>query len=215
MSSPDQAPGADEDPPLLGEPLAVELANSLYRSPHEHRDFLSTPTAVRYWFSVAEPAASLALPREITPELCKDLRNLRDAVRALLEHADRSHGPDRAPYGPAAAGAVEVLHASAHRASTHVVLGTGPGGGGTGGGTGWTLAHDGTPDDVLVTAVASRCILFLGGPDREHVRVCARPDCPMLFVRRHRARRFCHESCAHSLRQARYYRTRTARTSTP
>ncbi len=212
MSGPDQGPGADEDPPLLGEPLAVELANSLYLSRHERLDFLATPTAVRHWLSVAEPAAGLALPPDITPELCRDLRNVRDAVRAVLERAAEGPGPDRAPYGPVAAQAVEVLHASARRADTHVVLGTGSGGDG---GSGWTLTHHGAPDDVLVAAVATRCILFLGGPHKELVRVCARPDCPMLFVRRHRARRFCHESCAHSLRQARYYRARTARTSAP
>lgn len=209
MSSPGDPPATDEEPPLLGEQFAVELANSLYRSRHEHLDFLGTPTAVRSWFSLAEPAADLAVPRNISSELVRDLRSVRDAVRALLEHAAAAPGQARPPYGPEAASAVRTLEASARGACAHVVLVAAAGSGGTG----WTLAHDGPPDDVLVAAVASRCILFLGGADIDEVRVCARPDCPMLFVRRHRARRFCHESCAHSLRQARYYRARTARTA--
>jgi predicted RNA-binding Zn ribbon-like protein len=201
------SPAADDDVPLLGEEFAVELANSLYLTPHESLDFLSTPAAVRCWFSLAEPASALVVPLEVTARLAKDLCGVRDAVRALLAHAAAAPGRDRPPHGPDAATAVETLHASARRAGAHVVLRTAH----DGARTSWALEHTGRPEDVLVAAVASRCLLFLGGPHLDDVRVCARPDCPMLFVRRHRARRFCHESCAHSLRQARYYRARTTR----
>lgn len=204
-------PAADDDVPLLGEEFAVELANSPYRTPHESLDFLSTPAAVRNWFSLAEPASAFVVPPEVTAGFAKDLRGVRDAVRALLARAAAAAGRDRPPHGPDAASAVETLHASARRAGAHVVLRTAP----DGAPTGWALEHTGRPEDVLVAAVASRCLLFLGGPDLSHVRVCARPDCPMLFVRRHGARRFCNESCAHSLRQARYYRARTSRAPAP
>ncbi|MDI6104788.1 ABATE domain-containing protein [Actinoplanes sp. NEAU-A12] len=209
MSGPVAQPAAKEELPLLGEEFAVEFANSLYRSPHEHLDFLATPPAVRSWFSLAQPAAGLTLPREVSAELARDLRSVRDAVRALLEHAAAVRGPARPPYGPETATAVQTLHASARRARAHLILEASAGSEGPG----WTLSHEGPLPDVLVAATASRCILFLGGEDIGNVRICARPGCPMLFVRRHRARRYCHESCGHNLRQARYYRARTVRTA--
>ena len=209
MSGPVTQPATKEELPLLDEEFAVEFANSLYRSPHEHLDFLETPPAVRSWFALAQPAAGLTLPQEVTAELVRDLRSVRDAIRTLLEHAAAIPTPARPPYGPEAATAVQTLHASARRACAHVVLDTAAGSQEPG----WTLAHDGSPPDVLVAVIASRCILFLGGEDIDNVRICARPNCPMLFVQRHRARRYCHESCGHSLRQARYYRARTARTA--
>jgi predicted RNA-binding Zn ribbon-like protein len=209
VSRPQDPAASHEMPPLLGEDFAVEFANSIYRSPYESLDFLETPAAVRSWFSQAQPAADLPLPQGITAELVRELRSVRDAVRTLLEHAAATPGSSGPPSGPEVASALETLHASARRACAHVALDTV-----RSGGTGWTLVHDGVPHDVLIAGIASRCILFLGGADIDDVRACARPDCPMLFVRRHRARRFCHESCAHNLRQARYYRARTARTAT-
>jgi predicted RNA-binding Zn ribbon-like protein len=95
-----------------------------------------------------------------------------------------------------------VLHGAARRAPGHLVLDLDEQSGPV-----WRLHHEGTADAVIVAAVASRCILFLGGEDAGRVRRCARPACPMLFVQHHRARRFCHDTCAHSVRQARYYRS--------
>jgi predicted RNA-binding Zn ribbon-like protein len=111
---------------------------------------------------------------------------VRDATRLLLGQAQ----------------AVEVLHRASRRAAGHLALDVGHDGASI-----WHLHHDGSDADVLVAAVASRCILFLGSDDVGRVRCCARAVCPMFFVQRHRARRFCHDSCAHTTRQARYYRS--------
>jgi predicted RNA-binding Zn ribbon-like protein len=124
---------------------------------------------------------------------------VRDAVRALLELAI---GPGSAVDSAAGELAVATLHTAARGAAAHVVLDLDA----DGRACGWTLRHDGSPQDVLTAELASRSILFLGGPDLGQVRRCARPGCSMLFVQRHRSRRFCHPSCAHGQRQARYYR---------
>jgi len=176
-----------DEMPLLGEPFAVEFANTRYVGEREDVDFLEHEVAVRTWFA---HASDLAVPSVLTAAA---LRDIRDAARLLLtELADGSPTLSTT--------AAEVLNAAARRAPGHLALDVG-------GPPSWGLKHDGTAEDVFVATVAARCILFLAGDDAGRVRRCARPACPLLFIQHHRARRFCSEQCAHSVRQARYYRT--------
>ncbi|MFD1529769.1 ABATE domain-containing protein [Pseudonocardia aurantiaca] len=194
-ASRDPSPTVDELP-LLGEVFAIELANSHYRGDHDDLDFLADADAVATWFAHAPAAAGVTVPRPLPTDAVAALRRVRDATRLLLGQA----ADDRR--SPAAAGAAEVLHSASRRAAGHLALDVGHDGA-----PAWHLHHDGSDTDVLVAATASRCILFLGGDDVGRVRRCARAGCPMFFVQRHRARRFCHDSCAHTTRQARYYRS--------
>jgi predicted RNA-binding Zn ribbon-like protein len=182
--------------PLLGETFAVELANSDHRTGHEDRDFLAAPEAIAAWFAHAPAAADIAVPTPLSSEIAAAVRGIRDATRLFLtETVDGHRAATRAD-------AAELLHREARRAAGHLALDID-------GATTWRLHHEGNVDDVFLAAVACRCILFLGGEDADRVQRCARPACPMLFVRRHRARRFCEDTCAHSVRQARYYRRHT------
>ena len=187
--------------PLLGEAFAVELANSDHRSGHEERDFLAAPEGVAAWFAHAPAAADLVVPAPLAPEVAAAVRGIRDATRLLLT----ATAADSADSAAARADAAELLHQEARRAAGHLALEIG-------GAPAWRLHHEGGVDDVFRAAVACRAILFLGGDDARRVRRCARPTCPMLFVAQHKARRFCHDTCAHSVRQARYYRRHTAAT---
>lgn len=185
--------------PLLGEAFAVELANSDHRTGHEDRDFLAAPEDVAAWFAHAPAAADLVVPAPLPPEVAAAVRGIRDATRLLLtETADGHRGATRTD-------AAELLHQEARRAAGHLALDVD-------GALTWQLHHEGEVHDVFLAAVASRCILFLGGEDAGLVQRCARSVCPMLFVTRHRARRFCSDTCAHSVRQARYYRRHTTAT---
>lgn len=185
-----------DDLPLLGEPFAVELANSHYVTSREDHDFLADPAAVRTWFRLAPAALGIVVPPHPSPDTVAAIRRVRDATRLFLTPSAEERSPS--PRVQAA----EVLHREARRAAGHLALDLDDGA------PRWHLHHEGGEQDVFVSATASRCILFLGGDDADRVRPCARPDCPMLFVQRHRARRFCGEPCAHSLRQSRYYRSR-------
>jgi predicted RNA-binding Zn ribbon-like protein len=180
-----------EDLPILGEPFAVELANSLYASHHEVTDFL-TDDVITAWFAHAPDAAGLSVPEPPDPASGTELRNVRDAVRTLL--TDRVEGR----VGTASARAAQVLHQATQRASLHLALDldSAP--------PRWTLRFDGKGVDVWIAEVAARCILFVGGDDVARVRRCERRGCPMLFVQRHRSRRFCNQLCSHVVRQARY-----------
>ena len=171
----------------------MELANTRYRSDRDDLDFLDDPAAVHRWFASAPSAADLAVPPGLGPATAARLRDVRDATRSLLtEMADGSSTLPEA--------AAEELHQASRRAPAHLGLDLW-----TAGSPSWVLHHDGAPEDVFVASVAARCILYLAGDDAGHVRRCARPACPLLFTQHHRARRFCSEHCAHSVRQARYY----------
>lgn len=185
-----------DDLPLLGEAFAVELANTCYRSDREDLDFLADADAVAMWFEHASAAAGIAVPGRVPPDGVAAIRRVRDATRLILAQAADDASP------PSGAPAAETLNREARRAVAHLALDVGGDGVPT-----WQLRHEGRDVDVFVAATAGRCILFLGGPDIARVRRCEHPHCPMFFVQRHRARRFCHESCAHSIRQARYYRS--------
>lgn len=189
----------DDDLLLLGEPFAVELANTDRRTEREDDDVLAEPARCAAWFRRAPGAERMPLPAEFTPPLVARLRAVRDATRRLLLDAVDGR--------PALADewAVEVLNGEAAQAPAHLVLGLGADG------PTWWVDHHGEPDDVLAAMTATRCILFLGGEESARVRRCARPGCPMLFVQRHRARRYCRESCAHAFRQARYVARRARR----
>jgi predicted RNA-binding Zn ribbon-like protein len=185
--------------PLLGETFAVELANSDHRTGHEERDFLAASDDIAAWFARAPAAAGIVVPAPLSPEVAAAVRGIRDATRLFLtETVDGHHAAARAD-------AAELLHREARSAPGHLALDID-------GARTWRLHHEGDVDDVFRAAVACRCILFLGGDDADRVQRCARPACPMLFVRRHRARRFCEDTCAHSVRQARYYRRHTSAT---
>ena len=176
--------------PLLGELFAVELANTRSLRDREDVDYLEHETAVRTWFAHAPAALDLAVPSTL---FVAALRDIRDAARLLLtELADGSH--------PLSTTAAEALNAASRRAPGHLALDIGNAG------PTWELRHDGAPADVFAASVAARCIRFVAGDDAARVRRCARPGCPLLYVQHHRARRFCSERCAHSVRQARYYR---------
>lgn len=195
-----------EDMPLLGETFAVEFANSRYVGDEEELDLLAEPATAAAWFAAAEQARDLPCPGKVSPADLAALRRVRNATREILDEVADSGGQLAATSATWHA-AAEVLHAEASCCAAHLSLEAAADGRPV-----WRLHHRGTDSEVLRATAAGRCILFLGGEDVWRVRRCQRPACPMLFVQRHRARRFCHDGCAHSVRQARYYRRSRSRT---
>jgi len=181
--------------PILGEPLPVELANTRYSHATGIIDFLESPALIASWFAYAPAAAAagLALPRRITEAQCEAIRAVRDVTHSILSSVLASGGTISSTD-------VTILNRFAARASSRPRLA-----GDEAAGLRSTLVYTGSRFDVLVAQVAAECIAFFAGPGLTQVRRCAHPDCAMFFVQQHRTRRFCHESCAHRLRQARYY----------
>lgn len=185
----------EDDLPILGEPLPVELANTLYVGTEGTFDVLAEVTTARLWLGaspLADPAGSplggAGLAR---------LRSLRDAVRAvLLAHLE---GVAPAPSAVPRLNAALELTAGAPRLEASAegrlqVLARAPRG---------AVAR-------LEAAIATATLAFVAEGGLAALRRCPGPDCPMLFVAQHHRRKFCHPSCSHRARQAAYYRRRRA-----
>jgi predicted RNA-binding Zn ribbon-like protein len=172
--------------PILGtEPLVVEFANTRYGG----EDFLGTPELAALWFA----AAGTRAVRDTAAA-----RRLRDSVHALFT------ATVTATTAPAAA--IAQVNATAAAAPRAPRLIREPGG------TFVAGSHtSATGDAALLGGLATACIEVLTDDRARLLRRCAAPDCCLFFVQHHRHRRYCHETCAHRDRQARYYRRRAAR----
>jgi predicted RNA-binding Zn ribbon-like protein len=176
----------DVELPLLGtEPLVVEFANTLYGD----EDFLGTTEVATLWFTTAgaHPARDTAAARA-----------LRDSIHALFVAAVTGATPS----------ATAIMHVNtvAAEAPTSPRMVWQPTG---------RLVADGrrgtaTGDAALLGSLATACIELLTGGQTRLLRRCEGPGCCLFFVQHHPRRRYCHESCAHRDRQARYYRRRAA-----
>ncbi len=176
--------------PILGtEPLPVELANTLYSDDGEVTDFLATADLVTAWSTAADGSplpGSAAVPA----------RELRDAVRAVLVAVVDGLVPD--------AVAIETVNRYAAGGARYPQLSWTA----EGAGREWVDAGSGVTARLGRIAAATVELLATGSD----VRRCPAPGCSMLFVRTHARRRFCHGSCGHRDRQARYYRRQRAKT---
>ncbi|REE94758.1 CGNR zinc finger domain-containing protein [Thermomonospora umbrina] len=185
------------DFPILGsEPVAVELANTLYGSGARQVDFLRSPEWIDLWFSLVGAEHGLM----VTAGLGRDaprVRELRDCVRHLLSAAAGARAPDPRM--------VDLLNEYATVVPTHPRL---------------EWATDGTRlrrnvdlatgDAAVLGRIAADCIAVLTAPPARSPRRCTGPGCSMLYVKNHSRRRWCHPSCGHRDRQARYHRRRHA-----
>jgi predicted RNA-binding Zn ribbon-like protein len=176
----------DVELPLLGtEPLVVEFANTLYGD----EDFLGTPELATLWFTTAgvHPARDTAAAQA-----------LRDSIHTLFAATVTGATPP--------ATAIAHVNAAAAQAPTSPQMVWQP--------TGALVADSrrgvATGDAALLGGLATACIELLTGGQTRLLRRCQGPDCSLFFVQHHPRRRYCHESCAHRDRQARYYRRRAA-----
>jgi predicted RNA-binding Zn ribbon-like protein len=181
--------------PILGEPFAVEFANTLYRVGDDVNDFLAEPDRATAWFAHAPDARNHVPPASLTDAILANVREIRNATHALCTYVTR-----HSPADPHPASAVAVLNRYASRVANHVELAWPDAAKPTA-----TVVHHGDPDDVLLAQIANATISFMVGPDRVHLRQCATPVCELFFVPRHHRRNFCSEPCSQRTRQARYY----------
>ncbi|GAA1026096.1 hypothetical protein GCM10009557_02540 [Virgisporangium ochraceum] len=119
-------------------------------------------------------------------------RSLRDGIHALFTAAATGAAP---PYA-----AIALVNAVAAAAPTYPQLVPQPTGG---------LAADRrdttTGDRALLGSLATACVELLTDGRARLLRRCLTPDCHLFFLQHHPRRRYCHDSCAHRDRQARYY----------
>lgn len=176
--------------PVLGtEPLPVEFANTRY----DGTDFLGTAGWVDLWFARMGGDRVTAMGAD-----ARRVRVLRDGVREVLAAAVDGRPADRE--------ALDEVNRAASAAPTTLRLDQ------AADGTLTTRSIDTTTGATAVLGrLATCCIELVAGPAAGNLRRCDGPGCSLFFVKDHPRRRFCHPSCGHRDRQARYYRRRLAR----
>lgn len=179
------------DLPLLGEPAVVELANTLYPTGENVLDILADPTTRAAWLAhlAMDPPA---IPARLTAAETAALMRLRDAVADLLRAASDAARP--------ASESIATINRAASAAPLIARLDWPPGQ------PARAFTHPATDAavfDVVLGRLAVDAIGLVTGP--HPLRACVGPGCGLLFVARHRRRRFCHHSCSHRARQAAYY----------
>ncbi len=180
--------------PLLGEPLAIDLLNTVVAARGGPRDLLATPAALLAWIGAQAgrlPPEADAHPADVLPRV----RALREALRALFAAAVDGASP--APEAVAAVNAAAACApafpqlAWAPPAAPRARLGY----------------PTGRPGDALLAAVAASGIALLAGDDRRRLRRCDGPGCVLLFLATNPRRRWCSANgCGNRVRVARHYR---------
>ena len=196
--------------PLLGEPIAVELMNTIWADRDGVHDALASAEQAQAWLhAIAPRVQAIALDAQPTPAalpaevVASRLRSLRDALRRLAAEATgdprataRSTTADVqtavAELNGAAAGAPRwsSLQWSDHELASPV-----------------RIAHaTAGPDAAFISEIAEQGIDLLAGAGSEQLRACLAPGCVLYFVKNHPRREWCSASCGNRARVARHYR---------
>ncbi|HJZ36815.1 MAG TPA: ABATE domain-containing protein [Solirubrobacterales bacterium] len=181
----------------LGEPLAIDLANTvMVVREGESVDLLDSDEALETWLELERPRLG-------------DCRfALWDRAELLAAREDvRSLFTARATGGPFERAAVERLNAASRGAPVAPQLRL------TAGGDCQVIAEERIADmPALLAAIARSAIDLLAEHGRSPLRICGAPSCGMFFIGR---RRWCCAACGNRARAARHYEGRKARTATP
>jgi predicted RNA-binding Zn ribbon-like protein len=185
--------------PALGEPLAIELANTLFTDGGKPLDALTTPAALGRWLNTNAERIDPPPPRRLSAGDPVRARELRAIIRALLGSAVDGDPP------PAAT--VRRLNRLAALAPFTPRLD-------------WPageppkarLSPSGADRlDALLALLAQSAIDVLGGSGAGQLRRCQAPGCINYYLKDHPRRAWCSPKCGNRVRVARHYR-RTRRT---
>lgn len=174
-----------------GEPLAVDLADTIVTVTEPPSDLLADEEACERFWAVQ----ATRLPDGwATPPLAAT-RRLRNAIRSLLDssHSGQPHDPE----------ALAILNRVSQAASTTVQVASG--------GRGLQMVERWSarkPSDLALGAAARSAIRVLTDPaELARLRRCANPNCSMLFVNGDARRQWCTPNiCGNRARVARHYR---------
>jgi predicted RNA-binding Zn ribbon-like protein len=170
----------------LGEPLAVDFANTVKRRGDENRELLRSGADLAEWSRLQDGRVPPQEPAEVEPRL-EEVRALRDAVIAVL-HAARG--------GPRPAAATQRVNAAARAVPLFAQL--------RGGALVTMPAAGAAPLDELLARVAVSAIEQVSGG--EPLGFCNAPSCGQFFAGGRAGRRWCSDACGTRARVARHAR---------
>jgi predicted RNA-binding Zn ribbon-like protein len=188
-------------PTLLGEPLPVDLMNTVWADRDGVHDALRDTPARTAWLQAVRDRVTFGSHVSVTT-LC----TLRDALRRLAATATADDRPAARSAIPDHATALTVLNNACAAAPT------------------WSRLHwptdaaptrarrsAGTPFDTAIGLIAEQAVDLFAGPLRTELRACHAPGCVLYFVRDHPRRQWCGASCGNRARVARHYQAHHAK----
>lgn len=191
---------------ILGEPLPVELMNTVRGGRGEVRDALDTDESVLAWLNamaeriLAESGAhTIAFSLHDARAVADDLRALRDALRCLA--AETTDDPRPPTSGTTHTQAVATINTLA-RIRAELV---------------WPVSEEptrtvtarGSQARLTVGLIARQAVDFFGGPHRHQLRACLASHCVLYFVKEHPRREWCTPKCGNRARVKRHYDRQT------
>ncbi|MDI6101679.1 CGNR zinc finger domain-containing protein [Actinoplanes sp. NEAU-A12] len=184
--------------PVLGEPIAIEFANTLHAVRGKIRDGLSTSEGLTGWMRAMGERLPFALPAAAVDDaVLGQARELRNAIRAIADALANNREPTAAD--------MATLNAVAGQAPRWRELRWAP--------QPHTVDRSaGPPAAAVLSALADEAIALFAGEARQELRACHGPGCVLHFVRDTPRREWCSPGCGNRARAARHY-ARTKRTS--
>lgn len=173
----------------LGEPLAVDFANTLRRRGNDYEDLLRDGTDIVAWARIVRDRMPVPSAAAATGRL-DEVRDVRDDVFAVLLATTRG---ERAP--AAAAGRIDArvreLPVVAQLGTRRPVAIASP--------------RQGAVDELLARACAAT-IDLVTGDEAATLELCDAPSCGQFFIRGRRDQRWCGPACGTRARVARHAR---------
>jgi predicted RNA-binding Zn ribbon-like protein len=194
--------------PLLGEPFAVELMNTVWADRDGVYDELSDPTsAVRWWRAVEHrlPASTERAEQHdprvpLGPDAAQQLRRLRDSLRRLAAEVTGDDRPAAKSATRDREAAITVLNKQSARSPSWSELAWPPDD------VPRRVVHSRSdPAEAVLSAIAEDGVALFAGDLRPELRACHAPGCVLYFVRDHPRRRWCSATCGNRARVARHY----------
>jgi predicted RNA-binding Zn ribbon-like protein len=188
-------------PPLLGEPLALELANTRFASRGHEREGLEAPEDLAAWLRQVRDRLPL-VPGDrdldaIAPADLAAAREVRDALRTLFTAATACTAPDQET--------AEILNRTVRAAPRWRELSVQPE-------PAAVMRTAAPPIAAALGAIAEEAVSLLAGPGAATLRACSAPGCMLFYRKDHPRRAWCSPRCSNRVRAARHYARRTATT---
>ncbi|MGW5202845.1 CGNR zinc finger domain-containing protein [Streptomyces spiralis] len=194
---------------LLGEPLPVELMNTLTLDRTGAHDALDTDAGAAAWLRAIAPRIATKtaptddqLDEDTVRSAVPALRALRDALRHLAAETTKDPRPPATTPQPTRAEAIATLNGLAHARPELL----------------WPADEEpsvayrspGTVADLATGLIAHHAVELFTGPDRARLRPCLAPNCLLFFVKNHPRREWCSPTCGNRARVARHYQRHNA-----
>ncbi|NUT53020.1 MAG: hypothetical protein HOV94_37885 [Saccharothrix sp.] len=195
------------DVPLLGEPLPVELMNTVWADRDGVHDALRDRDGVKGWLHAVAARTDLMTPGDLDALTASDLDRLghrliglRDALRRLAAEATEDPRPAAASDIRGLETAVTELNRAAGDTPRWSALSWTPGQAPT-----RHRRTGGQAASAAVSAIAEDAIALFGQDTRHQLRACLAPGCVLYFLKNHPRREWCSAGCGNRARSARHY----------